>query len=547
MPFSLLPHGCRWSALLLASLVGIPAMVHAETPLHQRVDTAIAQGKDFSKQAAPRASDAEFLRRIYLDLTGTIPSATEARAFLQDASPSKRTELIDRLLGSPAHARHMAYVFDVVLMERRADKHVPRPQWLEYLRKAFAANKPWDELTREILTADGADEKVRPAAKFFLDREAEPHLITRDLGRVFLGMNLTCAQCHDSPVVSDYRQDMYYGIFAFLNRTSLYTDRAKKLSMLAEKAEGEATFQSVFDEKKETKSTGPRVPGLAVVPEPKLSKGKEYKVAPAKDVRPVPAFSRRAQLAGQVTSAENRAFQRNIANRLWAHMMGRGLVHPVDLDHADNPPSHPELLATLADEIANLKFDLRAFLRELALSETYQRSSEQPAEIKEVKPESFAVAGLKPLSAEQLAWSLLQATGFTDAERLAQGAKPNEQALATKLAAAAAPVTAAFAGQAGQPEEFQATLDQVLFLANGNLLRTWLTPRAGNLMDRVAKLNSPEAAADELYLSVLTRPATPEERKEVVSYLQQRGDQKAAAYQELAWALLTSAEFRFNH
>src|SRR5262245_50712773 len=345
-----------------------------KSPLHVRIDQAIG-----AKQAAPLASDEEFLRRVYLDLTGTIPTATGARAFLNDKSPEKRRQLVEHLLASPAYARHMRNVFDVTLMERRADKHVPRAQWQEYLQESFAANKPWDQLVREILAADGVDPKTRPAARFYLDREAEPHLLTRDIGRLFLGMNLTCAQCHDSPVVNDYRQDLYYGIFAFLNRTSLHADKAKKMSVLAEKADGEATFQSVFDDKKETKTAGPRVPGRDAVAEPKFDKGKEYDVAPAKDVRPVPKFSRRAQLAAQVADAANVAFRRNIVNRLWAQMMGRGLVHPVDLDHADNPPSHPELLTLLADEFAEMKFDVRAFLRELALSQTYQRSSETPA------------------------------------------------------------------------------------------------------------------------------------------------------------------------
>ncbi len=520
------------------ALGGLP-----KVPLHVRIDQAIG-----AKQAAPPASNEEFLRRIYLDLTGTIPSAAEARAFLDDKSPEKRRHLIDQLLASPAYARHMRDVFDVTLMERRADKHVPRAQWQEYLRESFAANKPWDQFVREILTADGVDPKTRPAARFYLDREAEPHLLTRDIGRLFLGMNLTCAQCHDSPVVNDYRQDLYYGIFAFVNRTSLHADKEKKMSVLAEKADGEATFQSVFDEKKETKTAGPRVPGRDAVAEPKLEKGKEYDVAPAKDVRPVPKFSRRAQLAAQVAEPANVAFRRNIVNRLWAQMMGRGLVHPVDLDHADNPPSHPELLTLLADEIAEAKFDVRAFLRELALSRTYQRSSEAPVGAEEpARPETFAVAQLKPMTPEQLAWSLMQATGLTDAERLAQGAKPNEAALVTKLSAAAAPVVNTFAGQAGQSEEFQATLDQVLFLANGTLLRGWLAPRAGNLADRLAKLDKPEAAAEELYLSVLTRRPTADEAKEVASYLGSREQNRPAAVQELIWALLTSAEFRFNH
>src|SRR5262249_1725510 len=134
--------------------------------------------------------------------------------------------LIDRLLASPEHARHLAHVFDVMLMERRPDRFVPRAQWHEYLRSSFAANKPWDVLVREILGADGADPKMRAPAKFFLDRGAEPHLVTRDISRLFLGMNLQCAQCHDHPRIEEYRQEHYYGLYAFVSRTRLVADQA---------------------------------------------------------------------------------------------------------------------------------------------------------------------------------------------------------------------------------------------------------------------------------------------------------------------------------
>jgi hypothetical protein len=529
------------AALLFAAL---SAPAFAEAPLHERIDRAAAS----AEKAAPAAADAEFLRRVSLDLTGTLPTAAEARAFLKDSAADKRARLIDRLLASPEYARHMADVFGVMLMERRPDKYVPRADWQEYLRAAFADNKPWDGLVRELLSADGTDPKARPASKFFLDREGDPNVMARDVGRLFLGINLQCAQCHDHPLVAHYKQEQYYGLFAFLSRSYLFTDKAKNLTVLAEKGEGDVTYQSVFDPKKETKKSLPVVPGGTAIKEPALEKGKEYEVAPANGVRPVPKFSRRAQLAGQVASAENVQFRRNIANRLWALMMGRGLVHPLDLDHPDNPPSHPELLTLLADEMAATKFDVRHFLREVALSHTYQRSSEPPAGVKEVAPTSLAVARLKPLSPEQLAWSLMQATGLTDAERKALGQGATEAALYARLAGNVAPFVATFGGKAGQPDgHFEATLDQALFLANGKTVRGWLAPRPGNLTDRLAQLKDAAAVAEELYLSALTRLPTDEERKEVAEFLRGRTDDRSAALQELAWALLASAEFRFNH
>jgi hypothetical protein len=159
------------------------------------------------------------------------------------------------------------------------------------------------------------------------------------------------------------------------------------------------------------------------------------------------------------------------------------------------------------------------------------------------------VALLKPLSPEQMAWSLMQASGFIDSERLAQGKRPNELALFNKLLANEAPFVALFGSQPGEPADlgFQATLDQTLFLNNGGLVRGWLAPRAGNLTERLLKLKDARAVGEELYLSVLTRLPTAEEQKEVGDYLARHGADKPAALQELAWALMASAEFRFNH
>jgi hypothetical protein len=496
---------------------------------------------------AKPAGDEEFLRRIYLDLTGTIPSIDDTRAFLKDSAPDKRAKLIDRLLASPEHARHLAHVFDVMLMERRPAKNVPAAAWHDYLREAFAANKPWDELARDILSADGADPKKRAPARFYLDREGEPHLITRDVSRVFLGTNFQCAQCHDHPLIDDYKQEQYYGLFAFLNRSQLFTDRATRQVVLAEKADGEVTFQSVFDPAKVTKSSGPRVPGRPAVKESPVKKGEEYTVKPAANVRGVPKYSRRALLGGELARADNVAFRRNLANRLWALMMGRGIVHPVDLDHSRNPPSQPALLDLLTAEVGTRKFDVRSLLREIALSQAYQRSSAPPPGAGDVLPGRFAVASLKPLSPEALAFSLFEAAGMTAIERRALGKGLTEAALYPRVVRQVQPLINSFASQPGTAQEFEPTLDQALFLSNGPLLRGWLTPRSDNLLDRLQKLSDDGAVAEEAYLSVLTRRPTDEEKKEVADYLKTAGKPRPQALQELAWALLTSAEFRFNH
>jgi hypothetical protein len=767
-------------------------------PLHARIDRVVASRLD---APAAAADDAEFLRRVWLDLAGMIPAASEARSFLDDPAPDKRAGLIDRLLASPEHARHMAVTLDVMLMERRADKHVKTPEWRAWLLEAYAAGRPYTAIVRDILAADGSDEKVRPAARFTLDREAEPHALTRDVGRIFLGRDLQCAQCHDHPRYDDYYQRDYFGIYSFFSGSSLFQPDAKKPALLAEKAGGEAAFKSVFTNVEG--KTGPRLPGEPDLAEPVFPAGQEYVVAPDpknKAVRSVPKHSRRVLLGEILGSGSNRDFALNLANRLWGHMMGRALVEPVDLFHAKNPATHPELLDLLAGGLVALEYDLRAFLRELALTTTYQRRFDLPADLaeraraaaarlpgleaelakieaavarageacaeassrvdsaiadaqqaalelrradsaltdawtatspdreirdaiaralahqreqhrlllvagrtaeagrivpeiaaverllaarpgagrvaaaasaaqtaeerwdgacREIKAardrlrraesrrdverqsarrlaravedakavmegaalyavakasdaaadalesqlaeareaktadaagletrlaearsraeadqsklsrslekltshwtEDYAVGALAPLTPEQLAWSMMQATGVAARERAAAEAefekkKPAadrgrfvEQWLQDKLAANVAPFVTLFGGTPGQPQdEFYASADQALFLKNGGMVLGWLAPAAGNLADRLSKLEDPKALAEELFLSALTRRPTGEETRDVARFLESRGGDRAGAVQDLAWALLTSIEFRFK-
>jgi len=415
------------------------------------------------------------------------------------------------------------------------------------LQTAFTTTKPYDQFFREILSADGTDPKTRPAARFYLDRDAEPNVLTKDITRLFLGMNLHCAQCHDHPLVDAYKQDFYYGVLAFINRGYLFADKGTKISVYAEKAEGDVSFQSVFVPKV-TKNTGPRLPDGKELKEPKFDKGQEYVKPVAKGERGIPKYSRRAQLADQIVTKDNPRFARATTNRLWSFMMGRGIIDPVEYDHDANPPSHPELLQMLSDEFVASKHDVKAMIRAIVLSDAYQRTSEMPKG-KDIDPKVFGVASLKAMTPEQFAFSLLQATGMIAAERKAQP-KANAAAIYAKMTGLATPIVNLFGTQAGDAafnQDFEATLDQTLFLANGATLREWLTPRPGSLLDRANAQKDAALVAEELYLSVLSRRPSTEESKEVSDYLTRRSADRVAALQDLAWALITSAEFRFNH
>ena len=661
-------------------------VVAAETdqPLHIRIDAALMAQQ--TRPVAPLADDAEFLRRVSLDLIGSIPAAASARRFLADNAADKRLRLIDRLLYSREYADWMQTVFSVMLMERRSDKHVPSDQWQTYLRKSFAENKPYNQLVREILSADGSDPTLRGAAKFFLDRNGETTLLTRDVGRIFFGVDFQCAQCHDHPLIDDYEQSDYYSLNAFLSRSSIHefqevdynaasgtvtfspgtteqvilvgvkgdkrdepdetfvvnlsnavnavivdgqgvgtildddnetlatptvrsdrppptevdqsdsrprlsindwklkerdggtdglpfmvtlsrpstetitvdfrtadetaSDGRDKLATVQETADGQVTFSSVFEPDASHQAV-PRLPGGLTISEPKLAADELYLIAPTASQRGVPRFSRRRALAHLATSGRSSAFNRNIANRLWALMMGRGLVQPLDLHHRDNPPDHPQLLDLLTDEFVQSGFDIRSFLREIALTDAYQRTTR--SDVVSEQASAFSAGPLKPLTAEQLARSVLEATGATrtpsPADSSSQtGASPaaalSDQTASQQLEQQQQRIAKAFAVSGNQ--DFQATTQQALFLSNADEIRQLLQRTPGNLTDRLSEIDNPTEFAGELYLSIFSRFPSSDEAAEVIRYRERRLD-RLSATQELIWALLTSLEFRFNH
>lgn len=517
--------------LLLYFLTPLAA---ADEPLARRIDALIeanAKGKPFS----PSADDAEFLRRVYLDFAGRIPSVAEARAFLDDRAAAKRDKLIDRLLAAPEYATRMQERFSLMLMERLGD----HPQWAKYLQQCFAQNRPWDQMAREMLGAETKGEAA--GAGFFLSKRLENYgqnpvdypALTRDIGRLFLGKDLRCAQCHDHLFISDYKQQDFQGLYAFVKNVSLKKGDPPGV------AEGLTTakveFTSVFVGDK--KATGPRLPGGPEVMIPAFPKGQEYLEPPDKKKQQpgVPKFSTLKTLAEQLPGAENVAFNRNIVNRLWFMQMGRGLIHPLDLDHSKNPPSHPELLDLLAREFVAHKYDIRWLLGELARTQVYQRSSRLPAGVKEVEPTEFRTAIERRLEAEPLARALLEATG----EKAIKGGATFESARAAFVKA--------FAYPPREPEDdFAPSLKGALFLLNDKAVLSWLEPKPGNLLERLAALDDAKVA-EEVYLSVLTRRPSAEETQDVSRFLSERKERRPAALRNLTWALLASTEFCVNH
>ncbi len=536
------------------------------SPLHQQIDELINQRLN-EREITPagKCSDAEFMRRVYLDFTGIIPTADQARAFLDDSAPDKRQRLIDALLASPDYAIHMARVFDVMLMERRiptiSSYDVPAPIWQTYLTQVFAENRPWDQIVRDILGSDGAEGPHAPGVKFYLVRDVSPHQLTRDVGRLFLGMDLQCAQCHDDPHIESYRQADYFGIYAFLERAKSFRDTKNNKSLVGETATGKTTFVSVFTAA--SGETYPQLPGGQMIPDLAVEKDQEYVVKPGPTERGVPTYSRRMKLAEELPRSQTQGFTRNIVNRIWALMLGRGIVHPLDLHHADNPPSHPELLQTLEQWFVEHHFDIQALLREIALSEVYQRSSELPEGATDVPADAYAVAQLRGLSAEQLSWSLLRAVGRVEqfspsaAEQKsatqAENIPPAWQQRLNRLQSLerqARTLITVFAGLPGQADgEFQPVVDQALYLLNNPTMLPLIQGAPSTLLNRLVEITEWKPLAEELYLSVLSRRPSVEEAEAAGERIRSAGtpDKRREAITALIWGLLLTSEFRLNH
>ena len=533
-------------------------------PLYEQIDAVVERRlAELQIEPAAMCDDAEFVRRVYLDLNGVIPTADEARAFLDDPTLDKRARLIDRLLARPDYALHMSRVFDVMLTERRLPTtksyDVPTAAWRAYLAEAIADNRPWNQIAREIISGEGKDPKHGSAVKFYLVRDVDPHQLTRDVGRLFLGVDLQCAQCHDDPRIEEYLQADYYGLYAFLQRVKVHPTSPRG-ALVAEAADGKTTFTSVFTAM--SGETNPRLPGDEMIADPKLEKGKEYVVKPGAKEPSVPVYSRRKQLAERLPRSETPGFSRNIANRMWAYLFGRGIVHPLDLHHAGNPPSHPELLDLLARWLVEHEYDLTALLREFALSRTYQHASRLPDDDGVPPAEAFAVARLRGLTPEQLRWSVLQATGLLElqAEASAMSNSPAAAASALDWKAKAAALEAldrrtadlvtAFSGLPGQSDgDFQPVVDQALFLLNSPQFTSLLAEAPGTRLARLMSTVKVETLAEDLYLGLFARrPASDEiEDVRVALTTAKSAPQRREALQALMRGLLLSAEFRLNH
>ena len=550
LPRSVTPKA---TGILIGALVSICAPYAGAVQVDAAfLDKQIAAKADaVGVKLSGRCEDGEFQRRLWLDLVGTIPSAEEARRFLADASPQKRAALAERLLADPRFPARMAEALHLQLMERGGEDE----QWLVYLTNSMKANKPWDVLVREMVAPDFKDESKR-AAGYFMTRRLDkvgsqttdyPGL-TRDVGRMFMGLDLQCCQCHNHLTVNDYKQIDFNGLFTVFQNLKLNEPAGEyKIKWLSEGLmEAKFEFTSVLSGVKG--STGPRVPLGQEIDIPSLPEAERWLVAPDKKTKlgGVPKFSALQNLAEKLTSKENPQFARNIVNRLWWQFMGRGLVEPLDLSHSGNPASHPELLEQLASTMVERQFDLRWMVREMVLSEAYQRSGKKSAAKQDVADELFALALERRISAEQFLRAFLTAAGEFERVLEKKGWDEfKEPPLDPKKVQTS--FRNAFANAPKEPElKVDPSLRGALFLRNNSTILWALQPRPGNLLDRLLSMEKSEAIAAELYLSFFSRLPDKDEAEEVGSMLSASKD-RPKTLSKIAWAMAASMEFYTNH
>lgn len=532
-------------AITLVGMLLVPVTVYAQVKagpfgdvkVSARIDAEILAGlKEEKLTPAAAASDFAFVRRVYLDLLGRIPTADEAAAYLDDKGPEKRRRLVEALLGHWEMPAAWSDVLHVWMNGRSPDPGFGYKEFREYLRSSLDEDKSWDKICRELLLP-AKDGPTQPAA-FFLgtrlgreNKEDQLDGMTVAVASTFFGVRMECAKCHDHPYVDEWKQEHYYGLAAFLNRTEAVNTGGKRT--LRERVSGEVVFS---DRKRLSHTAKVMFLDNKVFAEPEVDvKGKKIKKDPA------PGKNRREWLADHALVPGNPYFKRALVNRMWKHLMGVGLVEPVDQIHSGNEPSHPKLFDLLAEDFAGHGFDLKRLIAVIMQSDAYARTSAWPGKERPMAS-LHAVFNMRALTPEQLSLSIATATGYSEVLK-ASKKKSEPKEIRAELEK---DYKLFIENYESESDAFAATTGQALFMTFNKATQKHLQPGASNLVARLTKLTDNEAVAHLAYLAILSRRPTAAEVDDVVKHLLIPGVPRQELCREIAWAILNSAEFRFN-
>lgn len=490
---------------------------HASDSIVARIDERLLQAmRQQGIQPAAAADDAEFLRRISLDLAGSIPTVSQAREYLADESPDKRQQLIEQLLSSPATVNHLAEMWRNAMLPSNASPELFRNSagMQNWLREQFSNNMRYDRIVSDLIAATGSEQDG--PALFFTALELEPKKIAASTARIFLGLQIECAECHDHPF-DDWKQEDFWSYAAFFARLPKDESMARNASFrLNDRPTGEVTLPDT------EQVVMPKYPGGRAADESDFG-------------------TRRQQLSIWMASPDNPYLARAAVNRVWAMLFGRGLVNPVDDLGPHNPASHPELLEELTDYFVDSGFDLKNLLRVLCSTEAYGRTSQiDPAS--NPPGDLFAAMSVKVLSAEQLYDSLSRCLSQNERNDSPFPGIPmnnRRQQFLSRMASRSSVVT-----------EYDRGLQQALLLLNGSeTFEATDLNRSPLLTALEAPFLSDQQRVDVLYLATLTRYPTAGERSRIEEFVSAAGESEEAkqtARADVLWALLNSAEFTMN-
>ncbi len=474
--------------------------------------------KEAKIEPSAKSSDAEFIRRVSLDITGTVPAPDRVAAFIDSPDADKRAKLIDELLANPKYGERLADMWaNQMFPMESTNRFITKKPLHKYLADTFNANKPWDRMAYEIITAEGEVDKLGAVTFFAANQGVDK--ITDSVGKLFLGVQIQCANCHNHPF-THWKQVEYWGLAQFFYNVNITAPRNGK---------DKTTTVSINESSRPNRRFNP-LPESAKSVKPKLLGANEVGLSSSKPYRPV--------LADWMCSADNPFFSKAKVNRIWAQYFGKGIVNPIDDLSDENEPTHPELLNGLAKEFSKGGFDVKNLVRAICLSDAYQRTSQPTAQNKTDKV-LYSHMEIKVLSPEQLYDSLTAVIGGFDGGRPggpAKGPKGGANTPRDRF------VQFFMGSENPKATEYESGIPQALRLMNnprlsGSPALLAEISRAGNQQARVI---------ERLYLMTVARRPTEAETKRLTEYLAKAPDARSG-YGDILWVLLNSSEFALNH
>lgn len=513
-----------------------PVRTFASDAIVEEINRQIRETwKDNEVEPSPQADDAEWMRRVYLDIVGHIPAVEDVEKFLADKDKSKRKELIDRLLDDPGYTRNWTTIWTNLCIGQQTPRRVSREGMQKFFREAFGKNRPWKEIVFDLVTAEGHYEE-NGATNFLLAQMQDQDdgiQMTAKTTRLFMGMQVQCTQCHDHPF-NDWKQDQFWQFNSFFRQTGKVDHRkfdqksGRMIDDFSEIVERDFSGPVYFEKRS----------GLMKVAYPSYF---------GTDVNPDNTTDRRQELAKLMTSGDRPMIALAYINRLWAHFFGYGFTNPIDDISTHIPVTHPALFDRLADEFVKSGYDCKQAIRWIANCEAYNLTSRTTKKNSQDNPAIgeaalFTHVYVKPMTAEQLYDSLIVATNAHKSGRSGW-----EQAEVQRHAWLQTFVQTFGTDEGDESSSFDGTIPQALMMMNGALVKDAVSTKPGSYLHQLLTgKGTDNYKIQRLYLSALSRMPNKAEIAAAQRFLSSSQDPQVV-YQDLFWALLNSNEFIFNH